>query len=184
MVLSSIISSVVVRKIVINVVSMEVGGEVVAITVGDSNIDDTEITSIVVDVMILLSVNVLTEVLSKTRSLPVITILDMELMLLLLGVGIPSTVVVASMLKLGEVLESTGEDMNIVDGAMDNKLSIMEDIGGVMKIGVDEGTGVGSCVLTTIISELTSVVIAWTDIEVESNIELDFGGKIERLELA
>lgn len=161
---------------------METGDEVIAMTVGDSNIDETEITSIVVDLMILLFVNVLIEVLSKARSLPVITILDIELMSLLLGVGIPSTVVVASMLRLGEILESTGEDMNIVEGATrDNEVVIMEDTGGVM---IDEGTRMGSDMLTTMISELTSVVFAWTDIEIESKIELDFDGKIERLEPA
>lgn len=184
-VLPSIMSSVVVCKIVISIVSMETGGEVVAMTVGDSNIDETESTSVVVDLTILLSVNVLTEVLSNARSLPVIIILDIELISLLLGVGIPSTVVVASMLKLGEVLKSTGEDMNIIEGAMrDNEVVIMEDAGGVMKIGIDEGTRMGSDMLTTMFSELTSVVIAWTDIEVGSKIELDFDDKIETLEPA
>ena len=154
----------------------------VAMTVGDSNIDETETTSIAVDLMILLSVNVLTEVLLKARSLPVITILDIELISLLLGVGIPATVVVASMLKLSEVLKSTVEDVNIIEGATrDNEVVIMEDIGGVMNIGVDT---TGSDTLTIIISELTSVVIAWTDTEVESKLELDFDGKIERLEPA
>ena len=103
-----VLSSVVVRKIVIIVVSMEMGGEVVGMTVGDRNIDEIVTISIVLDCTILsvLSANsladelVTAEVLVTARALPVITILDIELVPLLVGVGTPSTVVIEKMLKL------------------------------------------------------------------------------------
>lgn len=69
-------------------------------TVGDSNVDETVTKSIVVDRTTLLSVFTLTEVLLTARSLPVITILDIELMSSLLEVGRTSTVGVEKMLKL------------------------------------------------------------------------------------
>jgi hypothetical protein len=80
-----VLSSVVVRKIVIIVVSMEMGGEVVGMIVGDSDID--EIVSSILDEVLVTAIS---------RSLPVTTILDIELIILslLLGVGTPSTFVV------------------------------------------------------------------------------------------
>ena len=110
---STILSSVVVCKIVIIIVSMEMGGEVVGMTVGDRNIDEIVTISIVLDCTIsVLSANPLAEELVIAeelataeelviaRSLPVIEILDIELVPLLIGVGTPSTVVVEKMLKL------------------------------------------------------------------------------------
>ena len=122
---STILSSVVVRKIVIIVVSMEMGGEVVGMTVGDRNIDEIVTISMVLDCTIpVLSPNplaeelviaeelataeelmiaeelVIAEEVVTARSLPVIAILDIELVPLLIGVGTPSTVVVEKMLKL------------------------------------------------------------------------------------
>ena len=79
---------------------MVIGGEVDITTVGDSNVDETVTKSIVVDRTTLLSVFTLTEVLLTARSLPVITILDIELMSSLLEVGRTSTVGVEKMLKL------------------------------------------------------------------------------------
>lgn len=112
---STILSSVVVCKIVIIVVSMEMGGEVVGMTVGDRNIDEIVTISIVLDCTIILSVLstnplaeelVIAEELATAeelviaKSLPVIEILDIELVPLLIGVDTPSTVVVERMLKL------------------------------------------------------------------------------------
>ncbi len=77
-----VLSSVVVRKIVIIVVSMEMGGEVVGMTVGVSDIDEI-VTNILAEVLVT----------AISRSLSVMTILDIEL-ILLLGGGAPSTVVV------------------------------------------------------------------------------------------
>lgn len=99
-IVSSILSSVVVCKTVTLIVSMVIGGEVDITTVGDSNIDETATTSIVVDRTTLLSVFTLTEVLLTARSLPVITIFDIELMSSLLEVGRTSTVAVEKTLKL------------------------------------------------------------------------------------
>ena len=99
-VVSSTLSSVVVCKTVTLIVSMVIGGEVDITTVGDSNVDETATKSIVVDRTTLLSVFTLTEVLLTARSLPVITILDIELMSSLLEVGRTSTVGVEKMLKL------------------------------------------------------------------------------------
>lgn len=170
-------SSVVVRNIIIVIVSMETGGEVVAMTVGDGDIDEPMTTSTVVGCRIrLISVNLLTEVLPTARSPPVIPILGTGLMLLLLGVGIISTVVV------DKVLESAGD---VVErGARDSEVDIMAEVEGVIKVGDDSGDVMGSDVLTTTASEITNIVLAWTDVEVESKIKLDFDGKIERLEVA
>lgn len=93
-------STLVVCKTVTLIVSMVIGGEVDITTVGDSNVDETATTSIVVDRTTLLSVFTLTEVLLTARSLLVITILDIELMSSLLEVGRTSTVAVEKMLKL------------------------------------------------------------------------------------
>lgn len=92
-------STLVVCKTVTLIVSMVIGGEVDITTVGDSNVDETVTTSIVVDRTTLLSVFTLTEVLLTARSLLVITILDIELMSSLLEVGRTSTVAVEKMLK-------------------------------------------------------------------------------------
>ena len=71
-VLSSVITSSVVICKVVAIVSMETGDEVIAMTVDASDAVVVAWT-IEVDCMILLSVKVLTAVLLKARSLPVLT---------------------------------------------------------------------------------------------------------------